>query len=38
MLSCGGTQKTTNHLQPRNYTSAFSTAITQLNKDKTEKL
>ncbi len=37
MLSCGGTQKTTNHLQSGNYTSAFNTAITQLNKDKTKK-
>lgn len=37
LISCGGTQKTTNHLQSGNYTGAFNAAITQLSKDKTKK-
>lgn len=37
LLSCGGTQKTTNHLQSGNYTEAFNVAVAQLSKDKNKK-
>jgi len=37
LLSCGGTQKTTSHLQTGNYIEAFNTSIAKLNKDKTKK-
>ena len=37
LLSCGSTQKATNHLQTGNYIEAFNTSIEQLNKDKTKK-
>jgi len=37
LISCGGVQKTTDHLQSGNYTGAFNTAVAQLSKDKTKK-
>lgn len=37
LISCGGVQKTTSHLQSGNYIGAFNTAVTQLSKDKTKK-
>ena len=37
LLSCGGTQTATNHLQTGNYAKAFNTSIAQLNKGKTKK-
>jgi len=37
LLSCGGTQKTTTHLQTGNYIEAFNNSIAKLNKDKTKK-
>ncbi len=37
LFSCGGTQKTTGHLQSGNYTEAFNTAVAKLSKDKSKK-
>ena len=37
LLSCGGTQKTTSHLQSGNNVEAFNNAIAQLSKDKSKK-
>jgi len=37
LVSCGGTQKTTNYIQSGNYIEAFNTSIAKLNKDKTKK-
>lgn len=37
LFSCGGTQKTTSHLQSGNYSEAFNTAIEKLSKDKTKR-
>ena len=34
LLSCGGTQKTTNYLQTGNYTDAFNNSVAQLTKNK----
>ncbi len=37
LFSCGGTQKTTSHLQTGNYVDAFNNSVAKLNKDKTKK-
>ncbi|HBK71609.1 MAG TPA: hypothetical protein DDZ39_08155 [Flavobacteriaceae bacterium] len=37
IVSCGGTQKTTNYIKSGNYIEAFKTSIAKLNKDKTKK-
>ncbi len=37
LVSCGGTQRTTNYLQTGNYTEAFNNSIAQLTKDKNSK-